>query len=302
MGYFLSILLLMVSLGLAVLGYAISIVSGKEGFVFSQLWIFLAIIISYLFLFALWYWLRKKFPLLFIKILATIIILFIAPPFLFLLLMGGRLIYHHIQGELLAEKIGVTHYQETAITWPGMSYPVGIHIEFEVPSPSLSNSHAYYGNPIIWMGPLEAVPANSYDRNANYPYAVLRRIFLNKQNRNPLPQVVSQGEVSKIVTNLYPGIIAYFETPDAFCTYPQQGNEKKNYATGSNLNALMFWQYEQKKVDVSVPFTHLLSTSSQFEGNRELWTKMHEQFEDVNLLKQGYHPCTLQARKHCFCK
>lgn len=306
MHYFLAIVFFFITLAATFVGFIISIATAKEGIAWSDMWIYGAIVLTFFILIAIWIWIFRKFSSLFFKILAGFGIFFISFPLIIVLLTGGIFIYEGVQGKLYRGSVAVNDYKETFITWPSLPNPVGVHIELEVPSQSLPNRKARYTPPMIWMGPQRSVPYDPYyyiyNANVKDQPVVLSQVFLNKQKPNLGPEVFSLGESTKIIVDLYPGIITYIESPEAFCTQPELGKGRSTYANGTQLNSQMFWYYGKEQVDASPFLTPLLQKNSRLQGNPELWTKIHQQFEDESLLKSGFHACTLQARQHCFCK
>jgi hypothetical protein len=217
MRYFLAIIFFFVTLAATFMGFIISIASAKEGIAWSDMWIYGAIALTFFSLIAIWIWVFRKLSPVFFKILAGVSIFFISFPLIIVLLTGGTFIYEAIQSHLSKGSVSINDYKETFISWPSLPSPVGVRVELEVPTRSIPNLRARYDPPMIWMGPQASVPYDPYysiynphDKNQT---VILKQVFLNKQRTHPEPQRQVLGETTKLIIDLYPGIIDYIESP-----------------------------------------------------------------------------------------
>ena len=74
-----------------------------------------------------------------------------------------------------------------------------------------------------------------------------------------------------------------------------------DYYNNTQINGILFL-YMGAKALINEPLNQILHRQSQLEHNPELWMKMHQQFEDKQLLENGFRRCIIENRKNCFCK
>lgn len=298
MRYILAIIGLLISVAIAFFCLIVVIATGKEGLAISDLPTFLLIFAVLIFLFLIWFFIQKKTQLPIIKGFSGAGMTVAGFPVLILLFIGGFIIFDDLYGKYLSRQVEIQRYQETLVTWPNFTYPVGIKVEFEVPSASLRHQ-SRYENPILWMGRDGLVDYSSLYSNTSSPnYAFLTPPILNKFQ--PAPPITTEGKTSKIVYYLYPGTIVYIENPNTFCKY-ENGNVQ-TYGAGAHINGILSWRHHHTVVNLNQPFRSLLLKNSAFENNPVLWDNLHQQFQDENLLSTGFKRCQIGYRKNCFCK
>lgn len=297
----------------------LAIVSGKEGIGIEDIWRFIFFTAILLLIIIVWILISRLTLSSYVKALGYVCIAMICFPLIILILIDVFIITTELQGKYYSNKAEISRYQDSLIQWRGFSYPIGLRLEIDMPTPFAVNVKRFAGfyPPVIWMGPaIEPTSRkNLFFTSFNWAiqitdqlptYAFLKGVVFNKI-KQPQSNIVQEGQ-SKIIFNLYPSVIEYLESENAFCTYANKATDiyanslpPNNYASGGQLNAM--WFYAGKNyVDLSDTLTHALQQSSQLENNPTLWMNMHKQFEDNNLLNIGYHQCVIQSRTHCFCR
>lgn len=295
---------------------------GTEGNRFEDLWSYSGIFLILTLIIIVWFLIARKTAATYVKMLSYICIILTFISWFMTLLFIGKIIKNEIQSRYYTKHASITHYQESWIQWPGFSYPVGLKMEIDLPTPFIPDKKydAGFYSPLIWMGPRIdlTVVKNNYYKTLNWQWAlqtgdnsssvaILKEVVFNSLNKSN--NIDTQGENSKIIFCIYPGIIEYLNSEKAFCTFTNASSDiwthrdaPTIYTSGGQLNAMWFEYNGQFLVDLSDPLSSVLQRSSHLENNPALWINMHKQFDDNNLLKLGYHQCELDTRTHCFCK
>lgn len=312
----LATLLLIISFSVSFFSLIYSIALSKEGLSMPEA-IHLAEYVGFILTaMGCWYITTRLTTIKYIRNISYIFIGLALIPLSILSLIISVIFTTYYMGKIQSTKTIITHYHESFIEWPEFSYPIGLHIEIDLPAALAVTRKQYAGfyAPLIWMGP--AITENA--RMDQYFLSFGHRISINEQTptlsilsassyiKQPKPFITKHGD-SKIVFDLYPGMIEYIIDKNSFCTLSAQPLDSYSqgmpeaFAIGTELNAIWFY-VGATNVDLSAQITKALHQQSQLQNNQPLWINMQQQFSDDNLLRAGYHSCTIHQHKHCFCK
>lgn len=252
----------------------------------------------------LWYLVYQKQKKHYVRILAVISLLMSSILLIITLCSLGyfiKTIYmnHHYENEA-----SISRYQDSFIRWPGFTYPVGLQIEVDLPTPYLKNGN--FLAPIIWIGP--PITTEMIINSADWSVYSNHQFLVMLSGRYESRQIkVNDKQDTHISYTLFPGALRYVQGPNGFCTFSKIIDSYKHapfaYAAGSELNASWYYYGTLLKVNLSDPLSKRLNQTSQLKNNIDLWIGMHHQFEDdQELLNLGYHYCSIKGIQHCFCK
>lgn len=293
MRFIFPVIFLLVTIGIGLFSLLLLIASAKEGFAISDLSYFSFVFIALVLCVLVWLAMKRKVATPAMKDLCHGGIALSLIPLVITGLVSGSILKNYFYAKYLAQHATITHYRETVLTWPTLPSPVGVKVEIEITKPLLSGR---FGNLILWMGPPGLINQNNYFFNS---IPVLNTLLYNKYDK--IQEDFQLGNKVKIVRYLYPNIIESVDSPYVFCKSEYNSPSFEKYVFGRNLSGALFWHHSHYTAEITQQFIPFLQ-QSQFENNPQLWLEMNQQFEDEKLLAAGFKQCTVQNRKHCFCK
>lgn len=311
----------------------------KEGASWSDLPLILGAVAGLTALGAVWWWVSGNSLR---RAAAGLVI--VALPIAAHVLVGGGLIAGRLMGLLLPGQVSVVNYRETPIQWAGFDGPVGLELRFDLDQPFWAGG--LVRAPEIRMGPFIDVPDDKlsathtsgggyfkdyYLKRQVGPLVVLKPVLFQKVHTpSHATKRLADESPTRLVYYLYPGTVAYLESPAKLCLAshtagipkcPAGSDEKSGcaprnrilqrrpvYEVGADLSAL--WQVTGGSGmigDLSRVITDALRKNSALQGDPSAWTALHKRLEPDGLIRAGYQLCPPGKDSHttlrtCYCR
>lgn len=145
---------------------------GMEGNRFEDIWSYSGIFLIVTLITIIWFLIACKTAVTYVKVLSYICIILTSISWFITTLFIGKIIKNEIQSRYYTKHASITHYQESWILWPGFSYPVGLKLEIDLPTPFIPDKkyNAGFYSPLILIGPRidSTVVKNNYYKTLNW--------------------------------------------------------------------------------------------------------------------------------------